>query len=122
MSDSEDIGVRDADPGPIGSSFDDFLAENGILEETTNRAVKAVFAWQLDQALQSSGMSKSEFARMLGTSRSQVDRLLDPENDAVTIETLSKAAAVLGGQVRLEYVVPEEAESIDAVDGPGLRR
>jgi hypothetical protein len=50
MSTKERSGADDADPGPYGSSFDDFLAENGILEETTNRAVTAVFAWQLDQA------------------------------------------------------------------------
>ena len=97
------------DPGPYGSSFDVFLAEQGILEECTERAVKAVLAWQLDQARQKAGMSKSEFARQLQTSRSQVDRLLDPDNDAVTVEALRKAAGLLGKNIRLELVDAEQA-------------
>lgn len=113
MSDNHDIGAARADPGPFGSSFDDFLAEHGILEETTNKAVKAVFAWQLDQARHAAGMTKSEMSRILGTSRSQLDRLLDPDNDAVTIETLAKAAAVLGRQIRLE-LVDESPETVEA--------
>jgi hypothetical protein len=121
MSDNHDIGVVPEDPGPFGSSFDDFLAEHGILEETTNKAVKAAFAWQLDQARQAAGMTKSEMSRLLGTSRSQLDRLLDPDNDAVTIETLAKAAAVLGKQVRLE-LVDEPSETVEAAAASGHRR
>ncbi len=110
MSEKEDSRIDHEDPGPIGRSFDDFLAENGILEEVRNRAAKAVFAWQLEQARQAAGMSKSEMSRLLGTSRSQLDRLLDPDNDAVTVETLARAATVLGKRIRLELVDREESE------------
>ncbi|MCW3476575.1 helix-turn-helix domain-containing protein [Limobrevibacterium gyesilva] len=96
-------GDRDADNiGPFGSSFDDFLSERGLLEETTEYAVKAVFSWQLNEARKAKGLTKREFAELLGTSRSQLDRILDPDNDAVTLETLRKAAQLLGKRVRLE--------------------
>ena len=92
------------DPGPYGSSFDDFLDEQGIREEIHGKATKAVLAWQIRQELEKSATSKSEFARRLGTSRSQVDRLLDPDNDAVTLETLNRAAEVLGKAVSIRLV------------------
>jgi DNA-binding Xre family transcriptional regulator len=117
MSAPERIEDGVTDPGPIGSSFDDFLAEHGILEECTTHAVKAVFAWQLDETRRKAGKSKSEFARMLGTSRSQLDRLLDPDNDAVTLETLQKAAALLGKHVRLELIDAEPIEAAVAEAG-----
>jgi antitoxin HicB len=120
MSEKEDSQIDHEDPGPIGSSFDDFLPENGILEEARNRATKAVFAWQLEQARQAAGMSKSAMSRILGTSRSQLDRLLDPDNDAVTIETLTRAATVLGKRIRLELVDREEPqdERAEVASGP----
>ena len=67
--------------GRIGSSFEDYLAEQGTLEETTTNAVKRVLAWQLEQAMERRQMSKSAMARAMRTSRSQLDRILDPDND-----------------------------------------
>jgi antitoxin HicB len=91
-------------PSPLGSSFDSFLVETGIHHETTEHAVKAVFAWQLDEMRKAKGLSKKQFAELLGTSRSQLDRVLDPDNEGVTIETLKKAAHILGKKVHLELV------------------
>lgn len=108
MRTTEQVDIEGADPGPFGSSFDNFLAEHGILEECTTHAVKAVFVWQLEEARKNAGKTKSEFARMMGTSRSQVDRLLDPDNDAVTLEVLERAAVLLGKHVRIELVDAEQ--------------
>ncbi|OWU66791.1 helix-turn-helix domain-containing protein [Marinibacterium profundimaris] len=82
--------------GSVGSSFDDFLKEQGTLEETTAQAIKRVLAYQLAEAMKEKRISKVEMARKLATSRSQLDRLLDPEQDGVTLGTLSRAAEVLG--------------------------
>ena len=83
----------------IGSSFDDLLKEDGIYEEVTAHAVKRVLAWQLQQAMKDAGIGKAEMARRMKTSRSQVDRFLDPENDSVLLETIQKAASVVGKRV-----------------------
>ncbi|WP_102126958.1 helix-turn-helix domain-containing protein [Deinococcus planocerae] len=88
----------------IGSSFDDFLAEDGILAEVEAVAVKRVIAFQLEQEMKRSGLTKTELASRMETSRSAVDRLLDPENHAVTLRTLERAAVVLGKRLRLELV------------------
>lgn len=84
----------------IGSSFDDFLEEEGIKTEVEARALKRVLAWQVEQAMQERCLSKAAMARAMKTSRTQLDRLLDPENDALTLRTLTSAAQVLG--MRLE--------------------
>ncbi len=84
---------------PLGSSFEDFLEVSGLREETNEYAAKAVFAWQLGETRKAKGLSKKEFAELLGTSRSQLDRVLDPENEGVTLETLKKAAHILGKRV-----------------------
>jgi antitoxin HicB len=80
----------------IGSSFDDFLKEEGIHEEVTSHALKRVIAWQLAEAMKKKKISKSEMARRMKTSRTQVERFLDPENESVQLDTIQRAAAVVG--------------------------
>jgi antitoxin HicB len=88
----------------IGSSLDDFLEEEGILEEATARAQKRVLAWQLDQAMKQRGLTKTEMARRMRTSRAQLDRLLDPAHTTVKLETIERAAAILGKTLRIDLV------------------
>ena len=88
----------------IGSSLDDFLKEEGILEAATTKAVKRVIAWQITQAMKEQGLTKDKMAKQMKTSRSALDRLLDPTNNSVTLATLSKAAATLGKRLQLELV------------------
>lgn len=88
----------------IGSSFESFLEEEGILEESTNKAIKEVIAWQLQQAMRERRISKRKLAEMMQTSRTQVDRMLNPQSGNVTIETLQRAATIVGRKVRLELV------------------
>jgi antitoxin HicB len=90
--------------GRVGSSFDDFLKEDGIYDEVETTAIKRVIAWQLEKAMKAKRMSKLQMARRMKTSRSQLDRLLDPGHSGVTIETLARAAQVLGRHLRLEIV------------------
>ena len=85
-----------------GSSLEDFLREEGILEQTTVAAIKRVFAFQLKEAMKSTSLTKTAMAARMDTSRAQLDRLLDPDNGNVTIETLTKAAHAVGRSVRLE--------------------
>ncbi|MGO8867244.1 MAG: Fis family transcriptional regulator [Alphaproteobacteria bacterium] len=87
-----------------GSSIDDFLKEEGVLEEFQARAVKEVIAWQLQQAMKERKLSKRRLAAMMHTSRTQVDRVLDPNDGNVTIETLQRAAAIVGRKVQVELV------------------
>lgn len=86
-----------------GSTLDDFLAGEGALEAMQTLAVKEVVVWQLLAAMQERSLSKGQLAVLLKTSRSQVDRLLDPSRD-VTLSTLQRAAALVGRQVRIELV------------------
>lgn len=88
----------------IGSSFDDFLAEEGVREVFQARAVKEVIAWQLAQAMKERHLSKRKLAELMRTSRTQVDRMLDPTNGNVTLETLQRAAAVVGRKVQVDLV------------------
>lgn len=88
----------------IGSSFDSWLREEGLYEEVSATAIKRVVARQVEAAMQEKGLSKSEMARRMHTSRAALDRLLDPQNDAVTLSTLQRAAAVVGREIRLELV------------------
>ena len=90
--------------GRIGSSFDDFLKEDGIYEEVTARAIKRVIARQLDALMRDQGLTKSALAKRMQTSRAQLDRLLDPENESVTLATLARAAQAVGRQLRMELV------------------
>jgi predicted XRE-type DNA-binding protein len=88
----------------IGSSLEDFLKEEGIYEECRTKAVKEVLAWQIQQLMQEKGLSKAEMAQQMQTSRAALDRLLDPDNTAVTLRTMMKAAAAVGKSIRLELV------------------
>jgi len=88
----------------IGSSFDSWLREEGIYEEVSATAIKRVLSRQLEAAMEEKGFSKAEMARRMHTSRAALDRLLDPENDSVTLNTLQKAATVIGRAVRLVLV------------------
>ena len=88
----------------IGSSFDDFLAEEGIAEEVEAGAIKKIIAYQLQEAIEKEHITKSALATRLDTSRAAVNRLLDPENESITLLTLKKAASVLGKKLRLELV------------------
>ena len=87
-----------------GSTFDEFLKDKGTYEETTSVAVKRVLAWQLEQAMEKEQLSKNQMAKRMKTSRSQLDRILDPTNPKIQLDTIMKAAAVLGREVRLEIV------------------
>lgn len=88
----------------VGSSFDDFLEEEGILAECTSIAAKRVLAWQLEQAMKTKGLSKSEMARKMGTNRATLDRLLDPNNTSVTLNTMEHAAMSLGKRLSIGLV------------------
>lgn len=90
--------------GRIGSSFDDFLKEEGVYEEVTAGAIKRVLARQLDALMEQQGMTKSELAKRMKTSRAQLDRLLDPANESVTLGTLTRAAKAVGRHLRMELV------------------
>ena len=87
----------------IGSSLDDFLKEEGLFEESQALAIKEVVVWQLVEAMEKQSLTKARLAIMLKTSRSQVDRLLDPTRD-VTLSTLQRAAALVGRKVQIELV------------------
>ncbi len=85
----------------IGSDFDDFLSEEGLLEEAEAIAVKRVLAYQISQLMEAENISKTEMARRMRTSRAALERLLDPENQSVTLNTMDKAARSLGKHLRL---------------------
>jgi len=87
----------------MGSSIDDFLKEEGIFEEAQAQAVKEVVAWQLAESMRANKISKSRMAILLKTSRTQVDRLLDPKND-ITLSSLQRAAAIVGRRVTIQLV------------------
>ena len=86
----------------LGSSFGDFLEEEGIREEVETHAIKRVLAWQIRQEMATQGLSKSAMAKRMKTSRTQLDRLLDPDNDKVQLETMQRAAAAVGRKLYLE--------------------
>ncbi len=90
-------------PNPhFGSTFEDFLQEEGIADEVNATAIKHVLAWQIEQEMKAQGISKSEMARRMGTSRAHLDRLLDPKNDKVQLDTVQRAASAIGKKLRLE--------------------
>lgn len=86
-----------------GSNFDEFLAEEGILEEVSAKALKRLITLQMADIMKQSRISKSRLAERLHTSRSQLDRLLDPENTAVTLESLERLAHAVGKELRVEF-------------------
>ena len=86
----------------IGSTLESLLREDGIYEDAKNHAIKAVLACKLTQAMKAQRLSKARMAERMETSRSQLDRLLDPENERVTLHTLKRAAAAVGMRLELE--------------------
>ena len=90
--------------GRVGSSFDDFLKEEGSYEEVTAGAIKRVIARQLNSLMNDEDITKSELAKRMRTSRAQLDRLLDPDNASVTLDTLVRAAQAVGRHLKLELV------------------
>ena len=88
----------------IGSSFKDMLETNGELAEVSALAIKRVIAWELSQKMQNEGISKTAMAEAMNTSRSGLNRVLDPDNTSITLQTLSKAARVVGKQINVELV------------------
>lgn len=87
----------------MGSSIDDFLKEEGIFEDAQAQAIKEVVAWQLAEAMRKKKISKARMAVLLKTSRTQVDRLLNPKND-ITLSSLQRAAAIVGRRVMIDLV------------------
>lgn len=85
-----------------GSDLESFLSEEGILESATNLAVKRIIAWQLREAMERQGISKTDMAARMDTSRRQLDRVLNPDDDNVTLQTLDRAARAVGHSLRLE--------------------
>src|SRR2546427_12311536 len=85
----------------VGSSFDDFLKEEGTYEATQAVAIKRVLAWQIEKAMKKQHLTKAEIARRLETSQSQLERLLHPHSDSVTLTTLTQAARATGSSVNI---------------------
>ena len=86
----------------IGSNFDDFLAEEGMLEEVTAVAVKRVIAWQIEQEMTAQRITKTAMAKKMRTSRASLNRLLDENDTSLTLTTLVGAAAALRRRIKLE--------------------
>lgn len=98
------MSTRGIEKGKAGPLFEDFLKEQGTYEETTEVAIKRVLAFQLAAAMKEQSITKAEMARRLETSRSQLDRLLDPDNDAVTLAALARAAKAVERSLSVELV------------------
>jgi antitoxin HicB len=88
----------------IGSDFDEFLAEEGLLGEVEAAAVKRVIAFQLTQFMEANDLSKTAMAKRMHTSRSALDRLLDPANPSVTLQTMDRAARALGKKLQIQLI------------------
>jgi antitoxin HicB len=88
----------------LGTPIEILLLEDGILEEATDAAIKAVLAWQYSEAMKKKKLSKVRMAEAMKTSRAQLDRILDPKSGNVTLSTLQKAAKVVGKSLRVELV------------------
>lgn len=88
----------------IGSSFESWLDEGGIREDVTAAAIKAVVAEQLAKEMKKKRITKQKMAELMKTSRAQIDRLLDPDNGSATIESLQRAARIVGRDLRLQLV------------------
>ena len=98
------MSKHEIEAGCVGSSFDDFLEDEGILDEVTEIAVKRVLAYQSTEEMKAKKITKAALARQMQTSRSQIDRLLDPEREGVTLGTIIKAARVVGRRLELQLV------------------
>jgi len=91
-------------PAYEGSDFDDFLREDGILDEVNEVARKRIVAFQIEREMQARKLTKVSLAQQLGTSRAQLDRVLDPNNTSITLNTLLKLAKIFGKQLELKFV------------------
>ncbi len=89
----------------IGDRFDDFLKEEGLYEECTGAAVKRLLALQLEDLMEKKHLTKTDMARRMKTSRAVINRLLDPDNESVTLYTLKKAASVVGKETEIGVCV-----------------
>lgn len=88
----------------VGTTLDSLLEADGTRDEVHGLAQKRVLAWQLEEAARTAGIAKAELARRIGTSRAQVDRIFDPTNSKVQLDTLQRAARALGRTLRVELV------------------
>jgi len=88
----------------LGSSFESFLAAEGLSDDANGHAIKRVLAWQIAEAMKAQGIGKAEMARRMKTSRAHLDRFLDPDNEKVQLDTARRAAAAVGRRLRVELV------------------
>ena len=93
----------------IGGSLDEFLADEGVLESSQTVAIKRVLSWQITQFMKNRGLSKAVMAKRMNTSRSALDRLLDPSNESVTLKTLQNAAKAIGAHLEMKLVFDSKA-------------
>jgi predicted XRE-type DNA-binding protein len=93
----------------IGSKLDSFLLEEGLLESSQSFAIKRVLAWQISQYIQQEKLTKAAMAMRMNTSRSALDRLLDPDNDSVTLKTLQNAASAIGAHLEMKLIFNTKA-------------
>ena len=93
----------------IGSSLDEFLAEESLLESSQSVAIKRVLSWQITQFMRRQNLSKSAMAGRMNTSRSALDRLLNPDNESVTLNTLQNAARTIGAHLEMKLVFEDKA-------------
>jgi antitoxin HicB len=93
----------------LGSSIDDFLIEEGLSDDVSAIAAKRVIAWQLAEVMRTQELTKTEMARRMGTSRAALERLLDPDNTSVTLQTLQSAARAVGGRLEIRLTLGRRA-------------
>jgi len=103
-NDSQCVPHKEEVHSSVGGTFEDFLDEIGIREDVYEEAAKAVIAWQLSEAVKASGMTKTALASKVGTSRSQIERVLDPTNASVSLDALEKVARAIGGRLNVEFL------------------
>jgi antitoxin HicB len=96
--------MKKFNPKNLGTSLDELLEEDGILEAATDAAIKSVLAWKFQQEMKKKKLSKVKMAQAMNTSRAQLDRLLDPKSGNVTLATMQKAANAVGKSLRVELV------------------
>jgi antitoxin HicB len=96
--------MKKFNPKYLGTSLEELLEEDGILEEATDAAIKSVLAWKFEQEMKKKKLSKVKMAQAMNTSRAQLDRLLDPKSGNVTLATMQKAANAVGKSLRVELV------------------
>lgn len=94
-----------------GSAFDDFLREEGLYEDCAAAAIKEVLAWQIENEMKKQKITKSAMAQRMHTSRSQLDRLLAPQKTGISLETMQRAASVVGKELRIELTERDERPS-----------